>query len=97
VGARTIVAPNAAAIDCIPRQTPSSGNRRSAATPIDPIETPASSGVPGPGEMTIPRRSASGSSAIASSAPISIASFRTTTTSAPAAWRAWTRLKVKLS
>ena len=97
VGARTIEPPKAAAIDCIPRQTPSSGRPRSAATMTVPTEMPASSGSPGPGEMTIPRRSAAGSSAIAATAPISIASLRTTRTSAPAASSAWTRLKVKLS
>ena len=78
VGARTIEAPNAAAIDCMPRQTPSSGRPRSAATFTAPTEMPASSGSPGPGEMTIPRSSAAGSSAISATAPISIASLRTT-------------------
>ena len=53
VGARTIEAPNAAAIDCIPRQTPRRGNPRSAATLTAPTEIPASSGSPGPGEITI--------------------------------------------
>ena len=97
VGARTIDAPKATAIDCIPRQTPRRGRPRSAATPTAPTEIPASSGSPGPGEMTIPRRSAVGSSAIAATASTGIASLRTTCTSAPAAWSAWTRLKVKLS
>ena len=40
---------------------------------------------PGPGEMTIPRRWASGSAASASTPSRSIASLRTTRTSAPAA------------
>jgi len=97
VGALTIEAPNATAIDCIPRQTPSSGSPRAAATRTAPTEIPASSGSPGPGEMTIPRSSAPGSPAIASTSPISIASLRTTWTSAPAASSAWTRLNVKLS
>ena len=97
VGARTMVAPNAWAIDCIPRHTPRSGMPRSAATRIVSIETPASSGSPGPGEMTIPRRCASGSSAMVSTPSRSMASLRMTRTSAPAACSAWTRLKVKLS
>ena len=97
VGARTIVPPNATAIDCIPRHTPSTGISRAAAAWIASTDTPASSGSPGPGEMTIPRRSAAGSSARASTPARSMASLRTTRTSAPAAWSAWTRLNVKLS
>src|SRR5205809_1051357 len=61
VGARTIEAPNAAAIDCIPRQTPSRGIPRSRATSTVATDTPADSGSPGPGEITIPRRSAAAS------------------------------------
>jgi len=60
-------------------------------------ETPAEPGSPGPGETTIPRRSASGSVASASTPARSIASLRITRTSAPAACSAWTRLNVKLS
>src|SRR5438046_3769665 len=41
VGARTIEAPNAAAIDCIPRHTPRSGIARSRATSIVATDTPA--------------------------------------------------------
>ena len=91
-GARTIDAPNAAAIDCIPRQTPRSGMRRSAANVTAAMETPACAGSDGPGEMTIPRSSAAGSSASAASPGPSIASLRTTRTAAPAACSAWTRL-----
>ena len=97
VGARTIVPPKATAIDCIPRQTPSSGIECSAATWIVSTETPAADGSPGPGEITIPRRSAAGSAASASTPARSIASLRTTRTSAPAAWSAWTRLNVNES
>ena len=49
VGARRIVAPKAWAIDCMPRQTPSSGMRRSTPTRTASIETPAESGVAGAG------------------------------------------------
>ena len=52
-------------IDCIPRHTPSSGIRRSAAIRTVSTDTPAVPGSPGPGEMTMPRRSATGSSASA--------------------------------
>jgi hypothetical protein len=97
VGARTIEAPYATPIDCMPRHTPSSGMCRSAATLTASIETPASSGSPGPGEMTIPRRSAPPSSARASTSARDTASLRTTRTSAPAAWRACTRLNVNES
>jgi hypothetical protein len=97
VGARTIEAPYAAAIDCIPRHTPSSGIRRSAATRIASTETPASSGSPGPGEITMPRSSAASSPASASTPARSMASLRTTRTSAPAACSAWTRLNVNES
>ena len=86
VGARTIDAPNAAAIDCIPRQTPSSGIAARAATSIVATETPASSGSPGPGRD---RRSRAGPRPGRRPAPRrparSIASLRTTRTSAPAA------------
>ena len=54
-------------------------------------------GRPGPGEMTIPRRSAAGIVGQGLDAgPVDrvVAQDRT---SAPAAWRAWTRLNVKLS
>ncbi len=97
VGARTIEAPYAAASDCIPRHTPRTGMPRSAATSMEAIETPASVGSPGPGETTMPRSSAAGSSARAMTPARSIASLRRTRTSAPAARSAWTRLKVKLS
>ena len=97
VGARTIVPPKATAIDCIPRQTPRSGIAWAAATWIASTDTPAADGSPGPGEMTIPRRSPAGSTASASTPARSIASLRTTRTSAPAAWRAWTRLNVNES
>ena len=97
VGARTIEAPQAAPIDCIPRHTPRSGILRSAATRIASTETPALAGSPGPGEITIPRRSAAGSSASAATSSPVILSLRTTRTSAPAAWRAWTRLNVNES
>jgi hypothetical protein len=70
---------------------------RSAATLIVSTLTPASSGSPGPGEITIPRSASVGSSASASTPSRSIASLRTTRTSAPAACSAWTRLNVKLS
>ena len=52
---------------------------------------------PGPGEITIPRRSAFASAANASTPARSIASFRITRTSAPAACSAWTRLNVNES
>ena len=97
VGARTIEAPQAAPIDCMPRQTPRSGILRSAATWIVATLTPAVSGLPGPGEMTMPRRSSPGSPAMASTSSRVIWSLRITRTSAPAAWSAWTRLNVKLS
>ena len=92
-----MAAPYAAAIDCMPRQTPSSGIPRSAATLIVSTETPALSGLPGPGETTMPRRSAASSSARASTSSRVIASLRTTRTSAPAASSAWTRLNVNES
>ena len=92
-----MAAPQAAAIDCMPRQTPSSGIPRSLATWIVATDTPAVPGLPGPGETTMPRRSWAGSAAIASTPSRVIASLRITRTSAPAAWSAWTRLKVKLS
>ena len=82
---------------CMPRQTPRSGTRRSAATWIVATDTPAVPGLPGPGETTIPRSSWPGSAAIASIPSRVMPSLRITRTSAPAAWSAWTRLKVKLS
>ena len=97
VGARTIEAPNAAAIDCIPRHTPSSGISRSRAISTVATDTPAVEGSPGPGEITIPRRSAASSVASASTPSRSIASLRTTLTVAPAASSAWTRLNVNES
>ena len=97
VGARTIAAPKAAPIDCMPRQTPSSGIPRAAAISMVATLTPAESGSPGPGEITIPRRSCAGSSAIASTSARVTWSLRMTRTSAPAAWRAWTRLNVNES
>src|SRR5439155_1113224 len=97
VGARTIDPPNASAMDCIPRHTPSNGRPRCAATRIAATDTPAVAGEPGPGEMTMPRRSAAGSSANRSRPFRSIASLRYTTTDAPAASSACTRLKVNES
>ncbi len=61
------------------------------ASRIRSSETPASSGVAGPGDITI----ASGGSE--STASTVIASLRTTATSAPSAPNSCTRLNVKLS
>ncbi len=97
VGARTTLAPYATPIDCIPRHTPSSGIRRSAAIRTVSTDTPAVPGSPGPGEMTMPRRSATGSSASPLISSAVIWSLRTTRTSAPAAWSACTRLNVNES
>ena len=90
--------PNAAAIDCMPEADAEQrdlalGARRGSRPP----RRRRRPGRPGPGEMTIPLRSAAASSASASMPARSIASLRTTRTSAPAAWSAWTRLNVNES
>ena len=48
-GARTTLAPHTAPRAWCPRQTPSMGWARSAQASIIAMDTPASSGVPGPG------------------------------------------------
>ena len=80
LAARTTLPPNAWPSAWWPRQTPSSGTgeRRTSSRLM-----PASSGVPGPGEITI----FSGPSASASSTES--ASLRTTFTSAPSSPRYW--------
>ena len=87
-GARTTWPPNVWPRAWWPRQTPrrGTGERRMSSRLI-----PASSGVPGPGEITM----RSGRSARASSTLI--ASLRTTFTSAPSSPRYWYRLNVKES
>ena len=73
-----------------PRQTPSTGSR----VPkwrMTSLEMPASRGVQGPGETTMPE----GTRAVISSSVIR--SLRTTLTSAPSSQRYWYRFQVKLS
>ena len=53
-GARHTVAPKTTPSAWWPRHTPSIGWERSAQASIMAIETPASSGVPGPGETSTP-------------------------------------------
>ncbi len=53
-GARPTTAPYATAIDCRPRQTPNSGSPSFAQWCTISTHTPASSGVPGPGDSSTP-------------------------------------------
>ncbi len=78
--------PKASAIAWWPRQTPSTGIPSSANRRLASIETPASTGRQGPGEITTRSgRDRSSSSTVATS-------FRTTSGSAPSSPRYWTRL-----
>ena len=82
--------PKASTIAWWPRQTPSVGTRGPSRRTIS-TDAPASSGRPGPGEMTRwlgARRSAPSAS---------IASLRSTVTSAPSSSKRCARLYVKLS
>ena len=83
--ALTMRAPKAAPIAWWPRQTPRTG-ALPAKRRIISIDTPACSGVPGPGEIT----TASGASRSASSGVM--ASLRKTLTSRPSDAIIWTRL-----
>ncbi len=89
-GARTTAAPNAWPIAWCPRHTPRIGTlppswRNSCS------DTPASSGVPGPGEITMyPGRNAR-------MPATSMASLRTTFTSTPSSPKYCARFQVKLS
>ena len=86
----TIRPPNACPMHWCPRQTPRMGIRSSNAR-IASREIPASSGPPGPGEITRPAgfRSASSSTVIAS--------LRNTATSAPSSLKYCTRFQVNES
>jgi len=55
-GARPTTPPYATAIDCTPRQTPKTGTAVSAQCRTMSTHTPASSGVPGPGESSTPSK-----------------------------------------
>jgi hypothetical protein len=85
-GARTTTPPKASAMAWCPRQTPSTGSPASAAARTIGTVTPASTGVPGPGDSSTPATSRSASSAVVT------ASLRRTTQGTPSWPRYWTRL-----
>ena len=72
-----------------PRHTPSIGWARSPQASIIAMLTPASSGVPGPGDTRTPSKSAPSAA--------ETASLRTTSQSAPSCWRYPTMVNTKLS
>ena len=84
--ARVMRPPKAAPIDWWPRQTPNSGNPRSAQSLTTSTEIPAFTASPGPGEITTPCGSE------LSSAVAEMASLRTTSTCASNSERYCTRL-----
>jgi hypothetical protein len=74
----------------MPRQTPKTGTPVEAQCRTISMQTPASSGVPGPGERRTPSKPSW-------ACAVDTSSLRSTSHSAPSWYRYWTRLKTKLS